>query len=686
MHPFTVRMRTNLSASPPDDAPTTTQGCLPDRIGRALQLLDDPTPSWDALEALLCTSPQLMAALLLVGLDALPEPSGHCPAASHDTLSVRLQHLLRALGPDLCRVWLMTEEPHIRRCSQDTEARVLRQGRCAYLLAQSQGYPAPDEALIGALLIGLQTASLGSITDTSGAALPAGASAALADALSLAWPLPAETLQTAHPLLRLIGCAQWLAQPGWQERSAQLTRLSGLPVTVLESILTSQPEGQTRTDHPVFTAAQPSSIRDLHALKQGNEATGLPSAPEWLRSTALRGSLRAAFDELDDEVFSRRQALARGLLGKLRANLLLCCDDHGVMLPPDGCEPASRHAFMQALRLSVDDPVSVVALTARSGRPAKWQIEHADRSRSLVDWQIARRLGTSCLTVHPLGLILNAEKPAVLVTACTPDQLGNPHLQALLALASALVNASRIRMQRARVTASLEADIKQHYREYTSRVAHEARNPLTVMRNYLETLGQRYPGAHGLSQDLALVNTEIERLTQLMGQLAAGPHTTAHEAAHCDVASVLREMRQLYGVALFERHDILFDLRLATELPLAAMPASALKQILLNLLRNASEALQAGGRCSVVVPAQLLLANGKRCIEIRVIDNGPGLPAARMDALNTPGQSSKQGEHQGLGLSVVDTLLREWHGSMLCRSQAGTGTSFQLLVPVVDSR
>ena len=679
-------MRTNLSASPHDDAPIKTQGCLPDRIGRALQLLDDPTPSWEALEALLCTSPQLLTALLLVGLDAFPETSGDCSGASHDALSRRLQQLLRTLGPDLCRVWLMTEEPHIRRCSSDMEAHVLRQARCAYLLAQSQGYPAPDEALVGALLIGLQTASLESISDTPGAALPAGASPALADALSLAWPLTAEALQTAHPLLRLIGCAQWLTQPGWQDHPAQLTRLTDLPLTALESILNALSADQGRTTNPVFSPALTSSIHDLHPVNQGNEPSGLPAVPQWLLSTAIRGSVRAAFDELDENVFSRRQALARRLFGKLRANLLLCCDDHGVMLPPYGCEPAPTHEFMQALRLSLDDPVSVVALAARSGRPAIWQAEQADRSRSLVDWQIARRLGTSCLTVHPLGLTLNADRPAVLVTACTPDQLENPHLQALLELASALVNASRLQLQRAHMTASLEADIKQHYRDHTSRIAHEARNPLTVMRNYLETLGQRYPGAHGLSQDLALVNTEIERLTQLMGQLAAGPQTAAHEAAHCDVTGVLREMRQLYCVALFERHDILFDLRLAAGLPYAAMPASALKQILLNLLRNASEALQAGGRCSVVVPAQLLLANGKRCIEIRVIDNGPGLPAERMDALNTPGQSSKQGEHQGLGLSVVDTLLREWHGSMLCRSQAGTGTSFQLLVPVVDSR
>src|SRR5690606_15946898 len=130
--------------------------------------------------------------------------------------------------------------------------------------------------------------------------------------------------------------------------------------------------------------------------------------------------------------------------------------------------------------------------------------------------------------------------------------------------------------------------------------------------------------------------------------------------------------------------QIQLELRAAREVPAAAIPASALKQVLLNLLRNASEALQPGQRLVVSV-LPLVNVDGRNCLEIRFVDNGPGLPIERAQDPLTPRPSDKGGEHQGLGLSVVREILAQWGGTLLCRTQAGAGTSFQIFVPLEQS-
>jgi Signal transduction histidine kinase, nitrogen specific len=106
--------------------------------------------------------------------------------------------------------------------------------------------------------------------------------------------------------------------------------------------------------------------------------------------------------------------------------------------------------------------------------------------------------------------------------------------------------------------------------------------------------------------------------------------------------------------------------------------------VLLNLFRNASEALLPGQRLVVSV-FPLVNVDGCNCLEIRFVDNGPGLPAERaLDPLS-PGVSTKGGGHQGLGLSVVREILAQWNATLLCRTQVGTGTSFQIFVPLEQS-
>ena len=105
-----------------------------------------------------------------------------------------------------------------------------------------------------------------------------------------------------------------------------------------------------------------------------------------------------------------------------------------------------------------------------------------------------------------------------------------------------------------------------------------------------------------------------------------------------------------------------------------------LKQILVNLVKNAVEALaDKGGRIEIANRGHVNRER-KLYLELVVSDNGAGLPPDVLANLFSPVKSAKEGAHRGLGLSIVHGLVRKLNGHIACRS-GGTGTSFEILLP-----
>src|SRR5690606_20273666 len=253
----------------------------------------------------------------------------------------------------------------------------------------------------------------------------------------------------------------------------------------------------------------------------------------------------------------------------------------------------------------------------------------------------------------------------------------------LLALVSAAASVASAQQRHDEAERALRREVETLHREHARRTAHEARNPLSVIRSYLQLMPQRHPEARGLAEDMDIVQAEIDRLGALIETFTEAPQATV-EPAFCRAPELLHDLRAAVGEPLFERRGIHLELRTSAGLPPVAMPASKLRQVLLNLLHNAADILHPGGRCTIALAGEVW-ADGVRCLEIRVIHNGPGLPPARLADPLMPRPSSTGGHHEGLGLAISRQLLADGHGRILCRSQNGVGTSFQLLVPVRDS-
>lgn len=642
-------------------------------------------PDWSEIALLAIRSPTLLHPLLLALAD---DTSGEATETLRTELARRVEALLRSAGCDLLRAWLLlgqwspAPEMIIAVERHSVAASILAE--CARHLAIETHYPYPDEAYLGGLFHAFPpdlTTVAGSLAELPSPGRPIAShlrllSPALVDCLSIG-AITDEQCLTAHPLLRIMHCARLLVRPDWADAASRLAALTGLSIEALASL---------RADTRYLAGALPDDGPDdspyPYITEQHTGALTHPGAPTGLttfRDAALSGLVRLVFDGVEEQSIAGRYKLACRLLSGIAPPFLLVTDDGRIRALPLGIDTATE-SFIDELELRLEDEASVISLAARSARPSSWAFDSLAVSRSLVDLQIGRRLGPGgfdCIPLRPeadRGVALR-HRCTGLKPACGESLLG--------ALCGAALNAwLKDRRQRAASDATARR-IELRFREHARKLAHEANNPLTVIRSYLEVMSQRHRDATGLDAEVAVIDAEIDRLTGLVRALG-NPPEPGPEPAHCALAGLLNELRALYAPTLFDRRGIQFELRVAHSLPDVAMPASKLKQVIINLFRNASEALQPGGRFSVVAPGQLI-ANGVPCIEIRVIDNGPGLPQELLANLFAPHSTSKGGDHQGLGLALVREILAESGAYVLCRSQPGTGTSFQILVPTHES-
>ncbi|RLB76837.1 MAG: histidine kinase, partial [Deltaproteobacteria bacterium] len=115
---------------------------------------------------------------------------------------------------------------------------------------------------------------------------------------------------------------------------------------------------------------------------------------------------------------------------------------------------------------------------------------------------------------------------------------------------------------------------------------------------------------------------------------------------------------------------------------MAANPV-LVKQVLVNLLKNAAEAAGEGGAVQIVTRDGYSADRGKH-VEIIVRDNGPGIDPELQEKLFQPVVSSKGANHAGVGLTIVKGMVDDLGGWISCHSSATSGTSFNLQLPCAD--
>ncbi|MBM3346552.1 MAG: nitrogen regulation protein NR(II) [Betaproteobacteria bacterium] len=232
-----------------------------------------------------------------------------------------------------------------------------------------------------------------------------------------------------------------------------------------------------------------------------------------------------------------------------------------------------------------------------------------------------------------------------------------------------------------------EHQLTQHLanRELMRNLAHEIRNPLGGLRGSAQLL-ERELDRPELKEYTQVIIKEADRLQALMDRLLT-PHRPPHTVT-MNIHEVCERVRSLilaeYPSGLSMRRD--YD----TSIPEFQGDREQLIQAVLNVTRNAAQALQGAGgiqggaeiRLSTRVVRQVTVAKRRYrlALELRVIDNGPGIPEPIKDTLFFPLVSGREGG-SGLGLTLAQTFVQHHHGVIECDSQPGR-TAFRILLPI----
>ncbi len=212
-----------------------------------------------------------------------------------------------------------------------------------------------------------------------------------------------------------------------------------------------------------------------------------------------------------------------------------------------------------------------------------------------------------------------------------------------------------------------------------SGVAHELNNPLATILSWAERLSAQ-PLDEKTRRGLAVILGESERAARIVRNLLTFARKRQSTRALVDVNQVVRETMALR--AYEQRVSNITSIEaLASGLPPVFADGHQIKQVLLNLMINAEQAmLTSHGRGTLVI--RTWHDQEKGCVLIEINDDGPGVPLEVQSRIFDPFFTTKEvGKGTGLGLSVAYALVKEHAGRIWLRSEA-SGTSFYVELPV----
>ena len=211
-------------------------------------------------------------------------------------------------------------------------------------------------------------------------------------------------------------------------------------------------------------------------------------------------------------------------------------------------------------------------------------------------------------------------------------------------------------------------------------MVHEAGNPLGIINNYLEILGIQLGDEHPAQDQLEIIKEEIQRVGEILTQMRETPDREEVSMGAMDLNGFIGDLAKIFKASISANKSIELELDLDKQLEPVHSSRNSLKQILTNLIKNASEAIEDFGTVVVSTRGNINV-DGKNYVEITISDDGPGIPDGMMEYLFSPVTSMKGNGHSGLGLTIVRNLVAELHGSISCRTTKDIGTEFRILMP-----
>jgi two-component system sensor histidine kinase HydH len=344
--------------------------------------------------------------------------------------------------------------------------------------------------------------------------------------------------------------------------------------------------------------------------------------------------------------------------------------------PPARIEPATAHPLFERLDISssivLEDVAQKVIERRRAGFGREAETDERLLAASAVLGAFARGL---CFGVygaeHELSAILLVVDDRVR-DAFSPDEVAL--FESLAVQMGVVIENSR---QHRRLQ---ESDRLAALGQMAAGLAHEVKNPLGAIKGAAQLLGDS-PGRLDKSERefVGIILEEVERLDRVVGSVLDYARPSKGDLGSVDVNAVV--LRTLTVLASDRAEDWSVVPDLADDLPEARADAEHLRQVLINLIRNAVQAIGGVGRVWVASRVRRdRVGEAAAWIEISVRDEGPGIAPHVLEKLFLPFFTTKA-TGTGLGLAISQRVVEEMGGRIEVASRPGFGSTFTVVLP-----
>ena len=214
--------------------------------------------------------------------------------------------------------------------------------------------------------------------------------------------------------------------------------------------------------------------------------------------------------------------------------------------------------------------------------------------------------------------------------------------------------------------------------QLSANVAHELNNPLQGIVTYSHLLLERLPCEDSTTASIRKIVAQADRCREIIRGLLDFSRQRKPDKTVCSLNSVLLDCLSLVeNQASF--HNITIEKDLQADLPTAVIDPSQIERVIMNMIINASEAMEAGGILRIATRHDPRLHQ----IEVEFSDTGHGIPQEHIDKIFDPFFTTKDvGHGTGLGLAISYGIVREHHGTISVESEVGKGTTFLIRLPM----
>ena len=336
-------------------------------------------------------------------------------------------------------------------------------------------------------------------------------------------------------------------------------------------------------------------------------------------------------------------------------------------------------AYIKKPRLAVGD--SLLGVVVRRKKPM--QVTNVQASSRYQNIEVARREGLVSLLSVPLLFAGRAIGTLSIYTG-RPYNFSNEEIRIL----SALAELSAIAIEKARLYERV-VDVEEQLRQneklsalglLAAEVAHEIRNPLTVMKLLYHSLDLKFPDGDPRTKDARIIDAKIEHLNIIVEQILAFARTTEPKLEPVNLNELVDELGLLVRHKLANQNVRLVR-QLQPDLPVVMGDAPQLEQAFLNLILNAAEAMPGGGTLTIRSRSSRTNPHPTH-VALEFKDTGGGMSKEVQKRAFTAVLSTTKAKGTGLGLAIVGRIIETHHGSVRIKSQLGRGTTICITLPV----